>query len=81
MTWRELSTTGPKPLPRAGHVAVTVGRYMVVFGGFTDDRRLFNDLHVLDLGESNCSLEPPMQLAQGCVCVPIDSCGTCTLEP
>ncbi|CAI5938178.1 unnamed protein product [Closterium sp. NIES-64] len=49
LVWREVRARGQKPLPRAGHVAVTAGRYMVVFGGFTDERRLFNDLHVLDL--------------------------------
>ncbi|CAI5502357.1 unnamed protein product [Closterium sp. Naga37s-1] len=53
LMWREVRARGQKPLPRAGHVAVTAGRYMVVFGGFTDERRLFNDLHVLDLSSEH----------------------------
>ncbi|CAI5490226.1 unnamed protein product [Closterium sp. Naga37s-1] len=53
LVWREVRARGQKPLPRAGHVAVTAGRYMVVFGGFTDERRLFNDLHVLDLSSEH----------------------------
>lgn len=50
MEWRELQTTGQQLTPRAGHVTVSVGKHLFVFGGFTDDRKLFDDLHMLNLG-------------------------------
>ncbi|BFI26818.1 Rab9 effector protein with kelch motifs [Marchantia polymorpha subsp. ruderalis] len=47
LVWKELRTTGQKLIPRAGHTTVALGKYLFVFGGFTDDRKLFDDLHVL----------------------------------
>eukprot|EP00897_Mesotaenium_endlicherianum_P007798 jgi/Mesen1/7046/ME000369S06375 len=49
MEWKEMAVTGDKPAARAGHVAVAASRHLVIFGGFTDERQLFNDLHTLDL--------------------------------
>ncbi|KAH7278114.1 hypothetical protein KP509_38G025100 [Ceratopteris richardii] len=50
MEWRELQTAGEVLTPRAGHAAVTIGKLIFVFGGFSDNRKLFSDLHMLDLG-------------------------------
>ncbi|KAH9555526.1 hypothetical protein CY35_08G118200 [Sphagnum magellanicum] len=47
--WRELRTSGQKIIPRAGHTTVALSRHLFVFGGFTDDRKLFDDLHVLNV--------------------------------
>ncbi|KAL2642336.1 hypothetical protein R1flu_009923 [Riccia fluitans] len=49
LVWKELKTTGQKLVPRAGHTTIALGRYLFVFGGFTDDRKLFNDLHFLHI--------------------------------
>ncbi|MCO5601125.1 hypothetical protein L7F22_055244 [Adiantum nelumboides] len=49
MEWKEFQVTGQTLTPRAGHVAVSIGKLIFVFGGFTDDRKLFDDLHMLDL--------------------------------
>ncbi|GBG86799.1 hypothetical protein CBR_g42082 [Chara braunii] len=49
LEWKQLETTGQKLSPRAGHAAVSIGKYIIIFGGFTDDRKLFNDLHILDI--------------------------------
>lgn len=48
--WRELRTSGQKIIPRAGHTTVALSRHLFVFGGFTDDRKLFDDLHILNVG-------------------------------
>lgn len=50
LVWKELRTTGQKFIPRAGHTTVALRKHLFVFGGFTDDRRLFDDLHVLNVG-------------------------------
>eukprot|EP00249_Psilotum_nudum_P016446 c25829_g1_i1 orf=508-1338(+) len=49
MEWKELQTSGQKLMPRAGHATVSLGKHLFVFGGFTDDRNLFDDLHMLDI--------------------------------
>ncbi|EFJ13495.1 hypothetical protein SELMODRAFT_424453 [Selaginella moellendorffii] len=49
MAWREVKTTGAELMPRAEHTTISHGKYLVVFGGFSDDRKLFNDVHTLDL--------------------------------
>ncbi|ERN17915.1 acyl-CoA-binding domain-containing protein 4 isoform X1 [Amborella trichopoda] len=48
LVWRELNTSGQMLAPRAGHATVALGKKLFVFGGFTDDRNLYDDLHVLD---------------------------------
>ncbi|KAF3612084.1 hypothetical protein DY000_02045742 [Brassica cretica] len=47
--WKELSTSGQLLTPRAGHVTVSLGRNLYVFGGFTDAQNLYDDLYVLDV--------------------------------
>lgn len=49
MEWKELHASGQMLMPRAGHATVTVGKHVFVFGGFTDDRKLYDDLHMLNL--------------------------------
>lgn len=47
-----LQPRGELPAPRAGHVSAHVGSQLVVFGGVDKlERKLFDDIHVLDLGE------------------------------
>ncbi|WZZ80524.1 hypothetical protein YC2023_101096 [Brassica napus] len=47
--WKELNTSGQLLTPRAGHVTVSLGKNLYVFGGFTDAQNLYDDLYVLDL--------------------------------
>ncbi|EFJ04618.1 hypothetical protein SELMODRAFT_432245 [Selaginella moellendorffii] len=49
MAWREVKTTGVELMLRAGHTTISHGKYLVVFGGFSYDHKLFNDVHTLDL--------------------------------
>ncbi|XP_008785617.2 tip elongation aberrant protein 1 [Phoenix dactylifera] len=48
LAWEKMSTTGILP-HRAGHTSVAIGSNIFVFGGFTDARNLYDDLHVLDV--------------------------------
>lgn len=36
--------------PRGGHTAVSLGKNIFIFGGFTDDQSLFDDVYMLDVG-------------------------------
>ncbi|KAF8104265.1 hypothetical protein N665_0176s0072 [Sinapis alba] len=47
--WKELNTSGQLLTPRAGHVTVSLGKNLYVFGGFTDAQNLYDDLYVLDI--------------------------------
>ncbi|VVA91789.1 unnamed protein product [Arabis nemorensis] len=49
LIWKELNTSGQLLAPRAGHVTVSLGRNLFVFGGFTDAQNLYDDLYVLDI--------------------------------
>ncbi|EFH66548.1 predicted protein [Arabidopsis lyrata subsp. lyrata] len=49
LIWKELNTSGQLLTPRAGHVTVSLGRNIFVFGGFTDAQNLYDDLYVLDV--------------------------------
>eukprot|EP01018_Ginkgo_biloba_P010179 Gb_31051 [translate_table: standard] len=49
LAWEQLKTSGQILMPRAGHSTVSLGKHLFVFGGFTDDRNLFDDLHVLNI--------------------------------
>ena len=51
MVWKELTTSGQMLAPRAGHCTVALGKNLFVFGGFTDHRSLYDDLHVLNMGQ------------------------------
>ena len=50
LAWCKLDTTGQLP-PRGGHTTVSYGKNLFVFGGFSDDQNLYDDVHVLDLGK------------------------------
>ncbi|KMZ62055.1 hypothetical protein ZOSMA_4979G00010, partial [Zostera marina] len=52
--WTELNTSGHMLAPRAGHSTVALGKNLFVFGGFTDARNLYDDLHILDLAHNFC---------------------------
>ncbi|XP_020702488.1 RING finger protein B isoform X1 [Dendrobium catenatum] len=49
LTWRQITTSGQMLAPRAGHTTVALGSNLFVFGGFTDARNLYDDLHVLNV--------------------------------
>ncbi|PIA63125.1 hypothetical protein AQUCO_00200865v1 [Aquilegia coerulea] len=49
LVWKQLSTMGQKLPPRAGHSTVTLGKNLFVFGGFTDERNLYDDLYMLNM--------------------------------
>ncbi|GAB2209672.1 hypothetical protein Droror1_Dr00026893, partial [Drosera rotundifolia] len=49
LVWREMETYGRLLLPRAGHSTVAFGRFLFVFGGFSDAQNLFDDLNMLDV--------------------------------
>ncbi|XWS37255.1 hypothetical protein CRYUN_Cryun19dG0027700 [Craigia yunnanensis] len=49
LAWKELDTSGQMLPPRAGHSTVAFGKNLFVFGGFTDDQNLYDDLYTLDV--------------------------------
>ncbi|XP_010260388.1 PREDICTED: rab9 effector protein with kelch motifs-like isoform X3 [Nelumbo nucifera] len=49
LVWRELYTSGQVLPPRAGHSTVAFGKNLFVFGGFTNARNLYDDLHMLNV--------------------------------
>ncbi|GAB2270150.1 hypothetical protein Dimus_005058 [Dionaea muscipula] len=49
LVWREMNTSGKLLLPRAGHSTVALGRYLFIFGGFSDAQNLYDDLCMLDV--------------------------------
>ncbi|PWA99830.1 galactose oxidase/kelch, beta-propeller [Artemisia annua] len=49
LTWTKLVTNGELLPPRAGHTTIALGKYLFVFGGFTDDEDLYDDLYMFDL--------------------------------
>ncbi|XP_068656001.1 uncharacterized protein [Aristolochia californica] len=49
LVWTELQTSGQMLTPRAGHSTIAFGKHLFVFGGFTDDRNLYDDLHLLNV--------------------------------
>lgn len=48
--WSILTTSGPTPSSRQGHVAAMVGNRLFVHGGMAG-QEVLSDLHCLDLGE------------------------------
>ena len=50
LVWKELTTSGLKLTPRAGHSTVAFGKNLFVFGGFTDAQNLYDDLYMLNVG-------------------------------
>ncbi|ONK60657.1 uncharacterized protein A4U43_C08F21130 [Asparagus officinalis] len=55
LVWKQVNTSGQMLAPRAGHTTVLVGSCLFVFGGFTDSRNLYDDLHVLNVEEKIAS--------------------------
>ncbi|XP_073123814.1 uncharacterized protein [Henckelia pumila] len=49
LVWCKLNTTGQLLSPRAGHTTVTFGKNLIVFGGFSDEQNLYNDIYMLDI--------------------------------
>ncbi|KAK9669103.1 hypothetical protein RND81_13G109300 [Saponaria officinalis] len=49
LIWKKLNTAGQLLPPRAGHSSVAFGKHILVFGGFSDDQNLYDDLHMLDV--------------------------------
>ncbi|KAM7471228.1 hypothetical protein LguiA_009411 [Lonicera macranthoides] len=49
LIWGKLNTSGQLLPPRAGHTTVALGRNMFVFGGFTDEQNLYDDIYMLDV--------------------------------
>ncbi|KAL9243311.1 hypothetical protein vseg_017213 [Gypsophila vaccaria] len=49
LVWKELNTGGQLLPPRAGHSSVAFGKHIFVFGGFSDDQNLYDDLYMLDV--------------------------------
>jgi hypothetical protein len=47
--WTELQCTGSIPSPRGGHAAVLVDNVMYVYGGWTIDKTILDDLYALQL--------------------------------
>lgn len=47
--WTRANAKGPPPLPRAGHSAVMVSKYMFVFGGEKTKHERLNDVQALNL--------------------------------
>ncbi|OVA14594.1 Kelch repeat type 1 [Macleaya cordata] len=53
LIWKELSSACWILPARAGHSTVALGKHLFVFGGFTDDRNLYDDLNMLNLDTGN----------------------------
>lgn len=48
--WCKLNTAGQLLPPRAGHTTVSFGKNLFVFGGFSDEQNLYDDVYMLDVG-------------------------------
>ncbi|XP_055825667.1 tip elongation aberrant protein 1-like [Solanum dulcamara] len=55
LAWCKLNTTGQILPPRAGHTTISLGKNLFVFGGFTDNQSLFDDVYVLDVAAGTWS--------------------------
>ncbi|KAH9623029.1 hypothetical protein KSS87_023166 [Heliosperma pusillum] len=49
LVWKELNTAGQLLPPRAGHSSIGFGKHILIFGGFSDDQNLYDDLYMLDV--------------------------------
>ncbi|XP_056175446.1 tip elongation aberrant protein 1-like [Syzygium oleosum] len=49
LMWKELNTTGDMLPPRGGRLTVTFGKILFVYGGYTEDQKLYDDLYMLDV--------------------------------
>ncbi|KAG8388718.1 hypothetical protein BUALT_Bualt02G0154500 [Buddleja alternifolia] len=49
LVWSKLNTTGQVLPPRGGHTTIGFGKNLVVFGGFSDEQNLYDDVYMLDI--------------------------------
>lgn len=49
LVWKELNTTSQILAPRVAHATISLGKNLFVFGRFTDDRNLFNNIYILNI--------------------------------
>lgn len=49
LVWCKLNTTGQLLPPRGGHTTVSFGKYLFVFGGFSDEQNLYDDVYMFDI--------------------------------
>ncbi|KAH7850941.1 hypothetical protein Vadar_004872 [Vaccinium darrowii] len=49
LMWSKLETSGQLLPPRGGHTTVALGKNLFVFGGFTDESSLYDDIYMLDV--------------------------------
>ncbi|GFP95704.1 kelch domain-containing protein 3 [Phtheirospermum japonicum] len=49
LVWSKLNTTGQLLPPRGGHTTIAFGKNLFVFGGFSDEQNLFDDVYMLDI--------------------------------
>lgn len=55
LEWSKLDCRGKEPIARGYHSMSLVGSKCIVYGG-SDGAECFSDVHILDLGELDCSL-------------------------
>ncbi|ORX88052.1 hypothetical protein K493DRAFT_306788 [Basidiobolus meristosporus CBS 931.73] len=63
-TSEALNTSGETPCPRSGHSTISIGRYLLVFGGETLNSRWDDSLYSLDIGIYTHSLLGVCQINQ-----------------
>ncbi|KAK6128175.1 hypothetical protein DH2020_038077 [Rehmannia glutinosa] len=49
LVWCKLNTTGQLLPPRGGHTSIGFGKNLFVFGGFSDEQNLYDDVYMLDI--------------------------------
>ncbi|XP_022850490.1 nitrile-specifier protein 5 isoform X3 [Olea europaea var. sylvestris] len=49
LVWCKFNTMGQLLPPRGGHTTIAFGKTLFVFGGFSDEQNLYDDVYMLDL--------------------------------
>lgn len=49
LVWCKLNTMGQLLPPRGGHTTIAFGKTLFVFGGFSDEQNLYDDVYMLDI--------------------------------
>ncbi|KAL6549326.1 hypothetical protein OROHE_008443 [Orobanche hederae] len=49
LVWCKLNTSGQLLPPRGGHTTVGFGKNLFIFGGFSDEENLYDDVYMLDI--------------------------------
>ncbi|XP_051116770.1 tip elongation aberrant protein 1-like [Andrographis paniculata] len=52
LVWCKLNTTGQLLPPRGGHTTISFGKNLFVFGGFSDEQNLYDDVYMFDIENS-----------------------------